>query len=302
MPSLNAEPTQQIPARWLGLAAVVSASTLWAISANLAASLFSEGVNPLAFVGISAWIAAIAVNLPHVASGKFQPLAMNQAKILMSIIFILIEGLSYLTISKLSVAVAIVLFFCSPTLVVLWQTVATRTMPSWIIVLALILSATGVLLVSELHLNSVEPLPGFGLLIGLAVAVCFATYTLVSKVATATESPLSIVRRNFSISSLFWLGYLLVSGIPPQLLEPGNMLKMLYMGLAGDLLPNLLYMWGVQHVRAERAAIAATIEPVIAAALAWLWFHQTLTPWQMIGGILIITAVTTIQLHNPESK
>ncbi|MBD2100950.1 hypothetical protein [Leptolyngbya sp. FACHB-261] len=35
---------------------------------------------------------------------------------------------------------------------------------------------------------------------------------------------------------------------------------------------------------------------MIAFALAWLWFGQTLTFLQLIGGILIILAVTVLQL------
>jgi drug/metabolite transporter, DME family len=306
MASSNPDSAQPITplSRWLGLAAVVSASTLWAIAANLASSLFKLGVNPLTFVGISAWIAAIGLTLPQLLSGKLKlklP-SMNRSKLLLSVLFILIEALSYLTIARLSVAVAVVLFFSAPSLIVLWRTVTTRQIPSSTIVLALILSATGVLLVSKLYANTGENLESFGILIGLLAALCFAAYTLVSNMITANEAPLSILYRNLAIASLFWFGYLLTQGIPAQLLEPGNLLKMLYIGLAGNLLPNLLYLWGIQQVQAERAAIAATIEPVIASILAWLWFQQTLTPWQIMGGILILAAVTTIQLHNPESR
>jgi drug/metabolite transporter, DME family len=304
MPSPNPDPIQQIshPYRWLGLAAVISASTLWAIAANIASSLFAVGVNPFAFVGISAWIAALGLTLPQLLSGKFKPPSMNKSKLLLSLLFILVEGLTYLTIARLSVAVAVVLLFTAPTLVVLWHTVTTRKIPSPTIILSLLLSATGVLLVSKIYTNGAGNLERFGILIGLLAALCFASYTLMSNMVTVTEAPLSILYRNLLIASLFWLGYIATQGFPPQLLEPGNMLKMVYIGLAGNLLPNLLYLWGVKQVRAERAAIAATIEPVIAATLAWLWFRQTLTPWQILGGALILTAVTTIQLHNPESR
>lgn len=302
MPSPKSDLAPPVPSRWLGLVAIVSASTLWAIAANIASSLFAVGVNPFAFVGISAWIATLGLTLPQLLAGKFKPPSIGKSKLCLSLLFILVEGLSYLTISRLSVAVAVVLFFSAPTLVVLWRTITTRQMPSPTIILALVLSATGVLLVSELHTNNVGHLEKFGILIGLLAALCFAGYTLVSNMVTVTEAPLSILHRNLLIASLFWLGYLATQGISPQLLEPGNMLKMVYIGLAGNLLPNLLYLWGVKQVRAERAAIAATIEPMIAATLAWLWFRQTLTPWQILGGALILTAVTTIQLHNPESR
>jgi DME family drug/metabolite transporter len=48
-------------------------------------------------------------------------------------------------------------------------------------------------------------------------------------------------------------------------------------------------------VQAQRAAIVATLEPVVAAILAWLWFGQTLTLLQILGAVLIVGAVTTLQ-------
>ena len=85
------------------------------------------------------------------------------------------------------------------------------------------------------------------------------------------------------------------------LLEPENVWKVIYVGIAGTLLPYSLFFWGIQRIQAERAVVIATLEPVIASALAWLWFGQTLTFLQLIGGILIILAVTVLQLVNPSS-
>jgi drug/metabolite transporter (DMT)-like permease len=71
-------------------------------------------------------------------------------------------------------------------------------------------------------------------------------------------------------------------------------------------LPQILHLrrWlglAVVLSASVRWAIAATMEPVMAATLDWLWFHQTLTR-QLVGGALILTAVTTIQLQPAVSK
>jgi DME family drug/metabolite transporter len=56
-----------------------------------------------------------------------------------------------------------------------------------------------------------------------------------------------------------------------------------------------LLCWGVQHVQAERGAIAAMLEPVIAAILAWVWLGQSLTVIQLLGGALVLGAVSSLQ-------
>jgi hypothetical protein len=52
-------------------------------------------------------------------------------------------------------------------------------------------------------------------------------------------------------------------------------------------------------VRATKAAIAANLEPVIAAVVAWVWLGQSLSPLQMTGGALIFGAV--VLLHEREA-
>ena len=43
------------------------------------------------------------------------------------------------------------------------------------------------------------------------------------------------------------------------------------------------------------AGIAATTEPVFAAALAWLFLAQELTPPQLLGGALVVVGVALAQ-------
>ena len=53
-------------------------------------------------------------------------------------------------------------------------------------------------------------------------------------------------------------------------------------------------------MRAERASIAATLEPVLVALVAWIWLDQALSLWQLVGGAIIIGAVLSLQLVSQE--
>jgi DME family drug/metabolite transporter len=74
----------------------------------------------------------------------------------------------------------------------------------------------------------------------------------------------------------------------------------LFVGLAGTLSPFLLYVWGIRRVRAERATIAATLEPVLAALFAWVLLDQSLGPMQISGGVLVCAAVVLLQTRRRE--
>ncbi|OWY63811.1 hypothetical protein B7486_50845 [cyanobacterium TDX16] len=192
---------------------------------------------------------------------------------------------------------AIVLLFTSPILVVLWTAVTTRRTPSRFVLLALILSILGVVLVSKILESSLGQVNWFGIGIGLTTAIFFATYIILSEQLAGTGEPIGILLRTYAVASLFWLAYQFTQGLPLSLLSGDRFPKVLLVGIVGNLLPYLLFFWSIQRVRAERAAIVATLEPFVAAILAWLWFGQTLTLLQIAGGISIVVAVTAIQLR-----
>jgi drug/metabolite transporter (DMT)-like permease len=52
---------------------------------------------------------------------------------------------------------------------------------------------------------------------------------------------------------------------------------------------------GARRIGAARAALTATVEPLIIVALAWLFLHQTLAPIQLVGAGFIIVAVVVAQ-------
>jgi len=171
----------------------------------------------------------------------------------------------------------------------------TRSLPSGSVAIALFLSIIGVMLVSNLFAGNIGQIDGWGILLGLTTAVFFAAYVVLSEQASVTNETIGVMLKTFAVASLFWIAYQVTQGIPWTLLRPENFLQVIYVGIAGNLLPYLLFFWCIQRVQAERAAIAATLEPAIAGVLAWIWFGQILNVMQIIGGLLIVVAVTWMQ-------
>lgn len=52
---------------------------------------------------------------------------------------------------------------------------------------------------------------------------------------------------------------------------------------------------GARRIGAARAALTATVEPLIIVVLAWLFLDQTLAPIQLVGAGLIVVAVVVAQ-------
>jgi drug/metabolite transporter (DMT)-like permease len=55
----------------------------------------------------------------------------------------------------------------------------------------------------------------------------------------------------------------------------------------------------VRHLPASRAAVVATLEPVLGAVLAWPILGQALSPVQIAGGLVVVGAIVWVQAQRP---
>jgi len=277
-----------------GLAAVGLAAALWAVAAVVADSLFSDGVEPFQLTEARVLIGMVGLGLVggyrrserHIPPLKLIAFGMSIA---------LVTATYYGAIDRLKVAVAIVLQYSAPVIVVAWTGLVLRRKPERRLLVSLAAAVTGVVLVSGLLLGGTGDVDPVGVAFGLASAFFFASYTLLGDEAGPAYGPVGAMFRAFAIASIFWVGIQAFAGWPDALFEASNVPRIAFVGVAGTLVPFLLYVWGIAHVRAERAVIAATLEPVLAALVAWIFLKEALSAIQVAGGVLVIAAVIALQ-------
>lgn len=284
----------------LGFLAVAAAAVLWALAATVARSLFEDGVSPLELSQARAYLAFGGFALlrrwrrePRRRRVRTRPPTIRLVALGASIA--LVNAAYYIAIEHLAVAVAIVIQYTAPALVVGWIAARTRVRPPPDVLLAVVLAIVGVALAAGIGSGELRTTSMVGLVAAGASALLFAMYTLLSQDAAGSYGPTGAMFRAFGVAAAIWLVFQAPQGLPAQLLEPANLLRVAYVGLAGTLAPFLLYVWGVERVRAERAVIAATLEPPAAALVAWMWLGQALGATQIVGGILVLAAVLLLQ-------
>jgi len=77
---------------------------------------------------------------------------------------------------------------------------------------------------------------------------------------------------------------------------------LLYIAFLGTAVPFGLYFVGINYIRSTRASITATLEPISAGFIAYLFLGETLEPFQVLGGILVITAIVVLQLRSEKDE
>jgi drug/metabolite transporter (DMT)-like permease len=70
--------------------------------------------------------------------------------------------------------------------------------------------------------------------------------------------------------------------------------------LVGTLVPFLLMVSALRHIPASRAAIIATLEPVLGATFEWFIRRTKLDAVQIAGGIAVVVAVIWVQSQSPD--
>lgn len=285
------------PSSLTGYAAVVGAAALWAVAAVVARRLFDDGISAVELTQSRALLATAGFALVPGAWRSRSGRARRGELIALGVALALVNVSYYLAISRIPVAVALVIQYTAPALVVGWASVASRRAPPSEILVALFAALVGVVFVVELVSGAIGRMDGFGVAVALASAVFFAAYAVLAERTGAVYGSTGAMFRGFAVASVVWVAVQAPRGFPSELLEPAHLPKVLYVGIAGTLLPFFLFAWGIARVRAERAAIAATLEPVIAAVVAWVWLGQRLSPSQVAGGALVVAAVAFLQVR-----
>ncbi|MBI3002669.1 MAG: DMT family transporter [candidate division NC10 bacterium] len=282
-----------------GTLLVVVAAACWGAFSTVAKVLFVEGaVTPQALAGIRA---ALAVSLLVPALLLWNPalLRIRPADLpvlaFLGIAGIAINNFFYLTtISLTAVATAVLLQYMSPILVASYAVVVERRPLTGRLLSALAAAVAGCALVVRGYDPAALRLSLPGLLTGLGAAVFFAVYTVVSQRALGRLDSWTLLTYAFGFAALFWFlltpPWVLLAGHPPRVWG----LLLLFAGL-GTAVPFGLYLRGLTHVPAVTAQIVSTLEPVVAAAAAFLVLGEGLEALQLLGGGLVLGAVLLVQ-------
>jgi drug/metabolite transporter (DMT)-like permease len=270
---------------------ILLAAALWGLLGPLAKLAFREGLSPLEVAFWRAALAWVCFGGEALVKGEVR-LALRDlpAVAVFGLAGVtLFYGSYQLAVESGGAAVAAVLLYTAPAWVALLAAVVLRERLTPLKLLALTLTLAGVVLISRQG----APLPGQGgglspaaLAWGLTAGFCYSLHYLFAK----RFGP------RYNAANLF--AYLLPVGalglLPWVPFAPKSATA--WAALAGLAIlctygAYHFYYAGLRHLEAGRAAITATLEPVVAAVVAFIWWGEAFTAAGYAGGALILTAV-----------
>jgi drug/metabolite transporter (DMT)-like permease len=134
-----------------------------------------------------------------------------------------------------------------------------------------------------------------GALAGVLAALAFAAYSLLSEYGMRRYNPWTVLVYALLFAALAWniiqppLHAFLLGHAAPQ------WGLILFVAVGGTILPFGLYFEGIQRIRPTRAGVTATLEPIAAGVIAYLFLGEVLDGWQILGGAVVIAAIILLQ-------
>ncbi|MDJ0924565.1 MAG: EamA family transporter [Acidimicrobiia bacterium] len=275
----------------IGMALALSAAFLWGVSGAVAADAFAD-VSPARVAQARAFLAALVL-VPYAwARGMLRVRSGWPSLVALGVNLAAVNVTFYWAIDRLGVGPGATIQFLGPILVLGWMVLIQGRKVSPVAWAAAVVAIVGVALVSQAWDVADADWTGVGA--GLASAVFFASYLLLGEHVGRRMRAVTVVSWGFLFATAFWAVVQPVWSFPTNL-AGGVWGKLLFVGIAGTAVPFLIEFAALRRAAAGLVGVVATAEPVIGAAAAWILLDQNLSTLQIVGGLMVVTAVASIQ-------
>ncbi len=173
--------------------------------------------------------------------------------------------------------------------------------------IAVILSLVGCVLVSNAYSADMWSLNPMGIITGLLSGLLFAVYTLIGKeVAQRQINAWTSMLYSFAFGSFFILIFNLFPALPgaagslrallPSMPVDG-WLMLILLSFFPTVLGFGLYNTSMNYLPASITNLLATLEPAMTAVEAYVFLNERMTFVQIVGSLIILSAVLIVQLE-----
>ncbi len=271
-----------------GYLLILLAASLWGLIGPISRLAFAEGIAPLE---VAFWRSAFAWLVFALHAGLRSQLALDRSHLPGVLAFAVLcvavfYGAYQGAVHAGGAALASMLLYTAPAWVAILARMVLGERLSAARTITLALTLAGVCAVSldgSAAGMRVGPIAiGLGLVSGLTYALYYIFgKTLLRRCATST---LFLYSLPLGAAVLWpWVDF------APK--SVAAWLALATLGLLCTYGAYTVYYAGLRRLEATRAAVVATIEPVVAATVAWLWWDELFGPWGFVGAALILGAV-----------
>jgi len=193
-----------------------------------------------------------------------------------------------------SLGVAAVLLYTAPTFVMLFSILLFGEKMTKTKGIVLLMTFVGCIFVTGL-LEGGLTFTWQGIAIGLAAGVGYALYSIFGTYAIrAGYGSLTISFYTFLLATITMTFLVEPAAVVSQITEMGQWPLAITFALLTTVVPYLSYTKGLSGLPASKASVTATIEPVVAAVLGIVVFHESASMLKLTGIVLVLFSVVVM--------
>lgn len=210
--------------------------------------------------------------------------------------------LFFTAMQRMPVAVALLIQYLAPVILVGWVWLRTRRAPSRLVTGGSIVAIAGLVLVVDIAGARFDVL---GTLLALGAAVCVCFYFVLAERAGDDLPPLALASGGLLIGAVV-MALLGVTGILPfaapevtvvfRGVEVPGIVPILFVGIVSTTLGYALGVMAVPYLGSRLASFVGLSEVLFALLYAWLLLAEAPAPIQFVGGALILAGVVLVRL------
>ena len=203
---------------------------------------------------------------------------------------------------RMPVAVALLIQYLAPVMLVGFVWVRTRRTPSALVLWGSVVAIVGLVLVVDISGASFDLI---GTLLALAAAVCVCAYFVISERAGDDLPPLALAAGGLLVGAAF-MGIFIASGILPfdapaiDVVLAGTQVPwfvpLLWVAGIATTLGYALGVMAVPRIGSRVASFVGLSEVLFALGFAWIFLSEVPAPIQFVGGALILAGVVLVRL------
>lgn len=190
-----------------------------------------------------------------------------------------------------SVALSSILMYTSPVWVTLLSAICFKEKLTGKKLLALLLALLGCVLVSGIT-GGVGAVSTQGILLGLGSGIGYGLYSIFGRFAlNRGYHPMAVSAYTFLFACVGVLPFIDIPSIFMRLMEePLLWVWAICISLLTTCLSFSLYTLGLQYMEPGRAAVLATLEPIVSTLVGVLGYQEPLTPVMAVGIVVVLVS------------
>lgn len=280
---------------------IASGAALWGIIALFVRALGDLGFTAMEIVSLRVLSAALFLFIIGMLSYRNEMLLTNWSDIryfvgtgIFSISFF--NFCYFTTMDHAGISIAVILLYTAPAFVTILSFIFLKEKLTKKKIIAVATTIIGCTLITGFS-GGKSQLTAIGFLIGLGSGFGYALYTIFGKFALRKYSSFTVTLYTFLVAAVALLPFTRIWEKLNLFLTLEVLLLSLGLGLIPTVIAYILYTKGLEQTEGSKAAIIATIEPVVACLIGVAIFGEMFGFTQILGSLFILGSVIAVNAN-----